>query len=138
MLLLRSLLIFALAGFAGSMLGELLIFREFDRAGMITSTFTLPGACLVGCAYGTLIQAGRSRALAYIAAVGFGTLAGIAMLFVVRPSIEAVVIGGVYGAVTSICWVILDLAITSVWRVAPQARGVRLKTGRRSPSTGTG
>jgi len=138
MLLVRSLLIFTLAGVVGSMLGELLVFQEFDRIGMISFPLTLPGACLVGCAYGTLVQAGRSRALAYVAAIGFGALAGGLMLLVISLQPKIGLVGAAFGAVTSVIWAILDIAITSVWRIAPPPAGVRLKTGRRAPSSGTG
>jgi hypothetical protein len=121
MLLVRSLLIFALAGLAGSMLGDFLVFRAFDHAGvLITLPFTVAGACLVGCGYGALVQSGQSRASAYSAAIVLGTLAGALMLLWTASPLKSAPLGAAFGLITSVCWTILDLAITSIWPVAAQ------------------
>lgn len=109
--ILRLLLVSVLAAVSGCAAASLIFYGTIDRSSFIPLLFTVPSAILLlAPAYGGLKERGMPLLGRYLLVLLLGAIAGAMMLGFIFLHPEGAMLGGGYGLVTAVCWIILHFA----------------------------
>ena len=109
MMIIRVLLLSILAPLSACVAASLVLYGIVDRGSFAPLLFTFLGALLLlAPGYGTMKERGIALTSRYLLLLLLGGMAGALMLaFISVGNADGPLIGGFYGVMTSICWIVL-------------------------------